>query len=79
MRIFIRTLTQHKYSIDVAPTDTILHVKQKLTAAGCDIVPEEQKLLYQHRVLTNCALVSECKLVKDAMLFVVNCIFDKPK
>lgn len=77
MRIFIRTLSQHNYSVDVAPTDTILRVKEKFYDVSKEIVPTEQKLIYQHQQMCDTCTVSEYMLTEGTTLFVVNSIFEK--
>lgn len=77
MRIFVRTLSLRNVPIEVAPTDTIRTVKQKFYEAAHDIVPQEQKLLYQHQAMCDTCTVAEYDIHEGATLFVVNAIFER--
>jgi hypothetical protein len=73
MQIFVRfiNLDHRSITLDVAPSDTIEIVKQKIHAKIPLLSPERQRLCFPHsRVLNNAHTLSDCNIQKESTISV---------
>ena len=77
MQITVKTLKDGNYTVTAEATDTILAVKQKLTAEKGIADPSTQKLIFSGRVLSDATVLAEAG-VKETDFLVLMIAAAKP-
>jgi large subunit ribosomal protein L40e len=70
MQIFIKTLVGTTITLEVAPTDTIEHVKKQIHAKE-GISPDLQRLIFAGKELRDSCRLSEYEILKEPAIHLV--------
>ncbi|ONK65309.1 uncharacterized protein A4U43_C07F35800 [Asparagus officinalis] len=73
MRIFIKTLKNSQFEIQVNPDDTVADVKKKIESSqGKSLYPsEEQMLIYQGKVLNDSSTINDNNVAEDKFIVIM--------
>ena len=65
MRIFIKLIDQTIYSVDVASSDTIGNVAQKIEEMGIPVTANQLRLVYKGKILRDDSTTVESNNIKE--------------
>lgn len=68
MKVFIRTLQNNKYELEVSPEESILSVKEKVQSTHGLAAPELQKLIFNGKVLKDDQTLQQAKVKEGGFI-----------
>jgi UV excision repair protein RAD23 len=68
MKIFVRSLTNQKYELDVEPSDSVAHVKQLIHERHNLGEPDLQKLIFSGKILADEQTLDDAKVKEGGFI-----------